>query len=77
MAVVKERKFEEERKFLIEPLNMLAPLATVIEVNWEKKVYVIVIVPELPFRQTNKYSNEVENEVKKNDVKNGYWHLEY
>ena len=43
MAVVKERKFEEERKFLIEPLNML-------DGNGKKKkklkvgVYVYVIL---------------------------------
>lgn len=34
MAVLKERKFEEKRKFLIEPLN----IAAANEVNGKKKL---------------------------------------
>lgn len=52
MAVVKERKFEENRKFLIEPLNML-PLSTTDEVNRKKKVKVGVYVYVIDFEVKN------------------------
>lgn len=51
MTVVKERKFEEERKFLIEPLNIAAVnrMDSDLERGQKKKLRVGVYVCEILF----------------------------